>query len=156
MERATLPATLPLRRDVLHCIPLTSARTPSPLRRLIGGKDSRLIYRHYATLFFVMAVDSSESELGILDLIQVFVESLDRHFGNVCELDIVFHYDKVQAGLPPPVLLLAISSTLSHLGRCHCLRVSILLLLSSPRCCHCHPWSSDGALHPRSTTSSMR
>lgn len=38
---------------------------------LIGGSDYKLIYRHYATLFFVFCVDSSESELGILDLIQV-------------------------------------------------------------------------------------
>uniref|UniRef100_A0A8C2X8J4 Adaptor related protein complex 3 subunit sigma 1 n=1 Tax=Cyclopterus lumpus TaxID=8103 RepID=A0A8C2X8J4_CYCLU len=38
---------------------------------LIGGSDYRLIYRHYATLYFVFCVDSSESELGILDLIQV-------------------------------------------------------------------------------------
>ncbi len=37
----------------------------------------RVIYRHYATLYFVFVVDQSESELGILDLIQVFVESLD-------------------------------------------------------------------------------
>ncbi|XP_032247793.1 AP-3 complex subunit sigma-2 isoform X1 [Mirounga angustirostris] len=38
---------------------------------LIGGPDYKLIYRHYATLYFVFCVDSSESELGILDLIQV-------------------------------------------------------------------------------------
>uniref|UniRef100_A0A672MFE9 AP-3 complex subunit sigma-1 n=1 Tax=Sinocyclocheilus grahami TaxID=75366 RepID=A0A672MFE9_SINGR len=38
---------------------------------LIGGSDNKLIYRHYATLYFVFCVDSSESELGILDLIQV-------------------------------------------------------------------------------------
>jgi AP-3 complex subunit sigma len=54
-----------------------------------------LIYRHYATLYFVFCVDSSESELGILDLIQVFVETLDRCFENVCELDLIFHVDKV-------------------------------------------------------------
>ena len=36
-----------------------------------GGSDYKLIYRHYATLYFVFCVDSSESELGILDLIQV-------------------------------------------------------------------------------------
>nr|CAB3222297.1 AP-3 complex subunit sigma-2-like [Phallusia mammillata] len=62
---------------------------------LIGGSDYKLIYRHYATLYFVFCVDSSESELGILDLIQVFVESLDRCFENVCELDLIFHVDKV-------------------------------------------------------------
>ncbi len=30
----------------------------------------KLIYRHYATLYFVFAVDQQESDLGILDLIQ--------------------------------------------------------------------------------------
>jgi AP-3 complex subunit sigma len=30
----------------------------------------KLIYRHYATLYFVFAVDRQESDLGILDLIQ--------------------------------------------------------------------------------------
>ncbi|KAI6232980.1 AFG3-like protein 2 [Aphelenchoides fujianensis] len=58
---------------------------------LLGGPDFKLIYRHYATLFFVWCCDQSESELGILDLIQVFVETLDRCFENVCELDLIFH-----------------------------------------------------------------
>lgn len=59
------------------------------------GDDVRVIYRHYATLFFVFVVDHAESELGILDLIQVFVETLDRCFENVCELDLIFHMDKI-------------------------------------------------------------
>ncbi|KAJ1956874.1 adaptor-related protein complex 3 sigma 1 subunit, isoform CRA_a [Linderina pennispora] len=59
------------------------------------GSSSRIVYRHYATLYFVFIVDSSESELGILDLIQVFVEALDRVFENVCELDLIFHFDDV-------------------------------------------------------------
>ncbi|ORY82612.1 adaptor-related protein complex 3 sigma 1 subunit [Protomyces lactucae-debilis] len=64
---------------------------------LIGGKDVRVIYRHYATLYFVFVVDEAESELGILDLIQVFVESLDKCFENVCELDLIFHFDEIHA-----------------------------------------------------------
>ncbi|KAF1665872.1 AP-3 complex subunit sigma-2, partial [Aptenodytes patagonicus] len=67
----------------------------SCLCSLFGGSDYKLIYRHYATLYFVFCVDSSESELGILDLIQVFVETLDKCFENVCELDLIFHMDKV-------------------------------------------------------------
>ena len=59
--------------------------------------ELRVIYRHYATLYFVFVVDQSESELGILDLIQVFVESLDRCFENVCELDLIFHFDQVSS-----------------------------------------------------------
>ena len=64
--------------------------------KLIGGSDHKLVYRHYATLYFVFCCDSSESELGILDLIQVLVETLDKCFENVCELDLIFHVDKVQ------------------------------------------------------------
>ncbi|KAI9225617.1 MAG: Adaptor protein complex sigma subunit [Piptocephalis tieghemiana] len=60
-----------------------------------GAEETRIIYRHYATLYFVVLADTSESELGILDLIQVFVESLDRMFENVCELDLIFHFDDV-------------------------------------------------------------
>lgn len=36
----------------------------------------RVVYRNYATLYFVFVVDSSESELGILDLIQVRLSGL--------------------------------------------------------------------------------
>ena len=40
---------------------------------MLGGDDVRIIYRHYATLYFVFVVEESESELGILDLIQVLI-----------------------------------------------------------------------------------
>ncbi|KAG5648216.1 hypothetical protein DXG03_006171 [Asterophora parasitica] len=69
------------------------------LEAFLGPKDEigrwQVVYRNYATLYFVFVVDGAESELGILDLIQVFVESLDRAFENVCELDLVFHFDEV-------------------------------------------------------------
>ncbi|KLO20490.1 Adaptor protein complex sigma subunit [Schizopora paradoxa] len=68
------------------------------LQNLLGSKigdEVRVVYRNYATLYFVFVVDGAESELGILDLIQVFVECLDRSFENVCELDLVFHFDDV-------------------------------------------------------------
>lgn len=59
------------------------------------GETTKIIYRHYATLYFIFAVDQQESDLGILDLIQVFVEALDKCFENVCELDLIFHSDRV-------------------------------------------------------------
>lgn len=37
------------------------------------GEKLRVVYRNYATLYFVFVVDGAESELGILDLIQVCV-----------------------------------------------------------------------------------
>nr|XP_025623038.1 AP-4 complex subunit sigma-1 isoform X2 [Arachis hypogaea] len=36
----------------------------------IFGPDSRLVYKHFATLYFVLIFDSSENELAMLDLIQ--------------------------------------------------------------------------------------
>ncbi|EFA86809.1 sigma adaptin [Heterostelium album PN500] len=61
----------------------------------IFDKDTKIIYRHYATLYFIFVVDSSESELSMIDLIQTFVETLDKCFENVCELHLIFHIDKV-------------------------------------------------------------
>lgn len=75
---------------------------PNPTHTL--GDGIKLIYRHYATLYFVFAVDQQESDLGILDLIQVFVETLDKCFENVCELDLIFHSDKVQYVLDEVVM----------------------------------------------------
>ena len=49
---------------------------------------------------FVFVIDEAESELAVLDLIQVFVEVLDRSFENVCELDLIFNPDKVSTLLP--------------------------------------------------------
>lgn len=73
------------------------AKASDATRRWRPDDELRVIYRHYATLYFVLVVDQSESELGILDLIQVIVEALDRCFENVCELDLIFHFDEVHA-----------------------------------------------------------
>ncbi len=53
------------------------------------------MYRHYATLYIAMVIDENESSLAILDLIQIFVETLDRVMENVCELDMVLNTDRV-------------------------------------------------------------
>ena len=39
-------------------------------------------------------VDSEDNELITLEMIHLFVEVLDRYFGNVCELDIIFNFHK--------------------------------------------------------------
>ena len=58
-------------------------------------QEMKLIYRHYATLYFVIAIDGTESEYDIYEIIHVFVQTLDEYFENVCELDLIFHSDKV-------------------------------------------------------------
>jgi AP-2 complex subunit sigma-1 len=62
------------------------------------------VYRRYAGLFFVLAVDLHANELMALETIHLFVELLDQQFSNVCELDIVFNFNKVYAILDEFVL----------------------------------------------------
>lgn len=78
----------------------------------------QIVYKRYASLYFVAAVESdsqqdyflhenhqknnssllqvgsSVNELIILEAIHRLVECLDRYFGNVCELDLIFNYQK--------------------------------------------------------------
>ena len=60
---------------------------------------SLVTYRHYATLYFILISTATESPLALLDLIQVFVEALDRLFENVCELDLIFNFETLHAVL---------------------------------------------------------
>ncbi|XP_042524408.1 AP-3 complex subunit sigma-1-like isoform X1 [Dipodomys spectabilis] len=60
----------PIIRETLH---LVSKRYENVCNFLEGSLliGNKLIYRHYASLYFVFCVHSSESELGILELIQI-------------------------------------------------------------------------------------
>lgn len=58
-----------------------------------------MTYRHYATLFFIIISTATESPLALIDLIQVYVEALDKLFENVCELDLIFNYESLHATL---------------------------------------------------------
>jgi AP-3 complex subunit sigma len=60
---------------------------------------SLVTYRHYATLYFIIISTSTESPLALIDLIQVYVEALDRLFENVCELDLIFNFETLHAAL---------------------------------------------------------
>lgn len=57
-------------------------------------KDYRIVYKRYASLYFCCGVDQSDNELVTLEVIHRYVELLDKYFGSVCELDIIFNYEK--------------------------------------------------------------
>eukprot|EP00920_Eleutheroschizon_duboscqi_P019910 GHVT01047676.1.p1 GENE.GHVT01047676.1~~GHVT01047676.1.p1 ORF type:complete len:145 (-),score=13.19 GHVT01047676.1:479-913(-) len=59
-------------------------------------RQFHVIYRRYACLYFIVGVDDEHvNELAMLEFVHCFVETLDRHFANVCELDIMFNLEKV-------------------------------------------------------------
>jgi AP-2 complex subunit sigma-1 len=85
---------------------IEKVRIEAEVHRLVTARDKKytnfieynnykLIYRRYAGLFFTIAVDINENELSYLEIIHLFVELLDSYFSNVCELDIVFNFNKV-------------------------------------------------------------
>lgn len=43
----------------------------------------QIVYRRYASLFFICAIDESDNELTALEIIHRYVEVLDRYFGEV-------------------------------------------------------------------------
>lgn len=57
-------------------------------------KDIKVVYRRYASLFFIVGTDASDNELLSLEIIHRFVEQMDKLYGNVCELDIIFGFNR--------------------------------------------------------------
>lgn len=72
---------------------------PSLLMDSGDNEDIQIIYKNYATLYFTFIVDEQESELAILDLIQTFVEALDKCFAEVNELDLIFNWQTLESVL---------------------------------------------------------
>ncbi|EGB02199.1 hypothetical protein AURANDRAFT_25892 [Aureococcus anophagefferens] len=90
------------------------ARAPKMCNFIEWRADKKIVYKRYASLFFICCgdrrreraprrrklkflpagVDSEDNELITLEMIHLFVEVLDRYFGNVCELDIIFNFHK--------------------------------------------------------------
>jgi len=52
------------------------------------------VYRRYASLYFAAGIDAGDNELDALETIHLYVEALDRYFGSVCELDLVFEFHR--------------------------------------------------------------
>lgn len=65
---------------------------------------SLVTYRNYATLYFIIISTSTESPLALIDLIQVYVEALDKLFENVCELDLIFNFETLHSTLSEMII----------------------------------------------------
>ncbi|KAL5232483.1 hypothetical protein ABZP36_031259 [Zizania latifolia] len=92
-----------------YSLPLLGSENPGfssgrYLCSFVEHRNYKVVYRRYASLFFLVGVDNDENELAILEFIHLFVETMDHHFGNVCELDIMFHLEKVHFMLEEMVM----------------------------------------------------
>ena len=63
---------------------------PTLMLALLHGicADTKVVYRRYASLFFVMGIAASDNELVALEVIHRYVELLDKYFGNVRTIEV--------------------------------------------------------------------
>jgi len=54
----------------------------------------RIVFKKFASLFFAVCIDTDDNEFDALNIIGLFVEMLDSQFGSVCELDIIFEFER--------------------------------------------------------------
>ncbi|TPX59497.1 hypothetical protein CcCBS67573_g09081 [Chytriomyces confervae] len=66
----------------------------SKMCNVLEYKDYKVVYRRYASLFFIAGTDIDDNELLTLEIIHRYVEVLDKWFLNVCELDIIFNFQQ--------------------------------------------------------------
>ncbi|KAF3279564.1 AP-1 adaptor complex sigma subunit Aps1, variant 2 [Orbilia oligospora] len=72
---------------------IKEARTKSVLMYHFST-DTKVVYRRYASLFFIAGTDQNDNELITLEIVHRYVEQMDKYYGNVCELDIIFNFQK--------------------------------------------------------------
>ncbi|XP_065887494.1 AP-1 complex subunit sigma-2-like [Dysidea avara] len=66
----------------------------SKMCNFLEYRETKVVYKRYASLYFCCAVEPSDNELLSLEVIHRYVELLDKYFGSVCELDIIFNFEK--------------------------------------------------------------
>merc|ERR1712131_346903 len=77
-------------RDIVNIV---LQRRPK-MSNFVDFMGHKIVYKRYASLYFCCAVDQDDNELEVLEVIHRYVEVLDKYFGSVCELDIIFNFEK--------------------------------------------------------------
>lgn len=82
-----------LEREVQNKVIFT-AQTNKKRCNILELGEKLLVFRRYASLYFVFCIDARHNPLLCLEQIHFYVQTLDYYFHNVCELDLVFKFDK--------------------------------------------------------------
>ena len=77
-------------RDVVSLVLTRSMK----MCNVVDWKDNKVIYKRYASLYFVTCTDPDDNELLTMEILHMYVEVLDKYFGSVCELDLIFNFTR--------------------------------------------------------------
>ena len=94
-------------REIGHTV---TSRSKSKCN-FIEWRQFTIVYKRYASLFFIICIESGDNEILAMELIHQYVEVLDSYFGNVCELDLIFNFDKAHYMLDELILAGSIQET---------------------------------------------
>uniref|UniRef100_F7ATM1 AP complex mu/sigma subunit domain-containing protein n=1 Tax=Monodelphis domestica TaxID=13616 RepID=F7ATM1_MONDO len=86
------------KKMVRELMQVVLARKPK-MCSFLEWRDLKVVYKRYASLYFCCAIEGQDNELITLELIHRYVELLDKYFGSVCELDIIFTVRKAYLSL---------------------------------------------------------
>lgn len=81
------------KKVVRELVSLVLSRKPKTCA-FVEWKDLKIVYKRYASLYFMAAIEQDDNQLLCLEAIHRYVEILDKYFGSVCELDIIFNFEK--------------------------------------------------------------
>uniref|UniRef100_A0A915JNS5 AP complex subunit sigma n=1 Tax=Romanomermis culicivorax TaxID=13658 RepID=A0A915JNS5_ROMCU len=82
------------KKKILRDLVSTILSRKPKMSAFLEYKDTKVVYKRYASLYFCCAIDQKDNELLCLETIHRYVELLDKYFGSVCELDIIFNFEK--------------------------------------------------------------
>ncbi|XP_030634656.1 AP-1 complex subunit sigma-3a [Chanos chanos] len=82
------------KKKIIRDMTLTILARPPRSCNFLQWRDLKIVYKRYASLYFCCGLEEQDNELVALEFIHRYVELLDQYFGNVCELDIIFNFEK--------------------------------------------------------------
>lgn len=82
------------RAEIMRDVASLVLTRSSKMCNVVDWKDNKVVYKRYASLYFVACTDPDDNELLTMELLHLFVEVLDKYFGNVCELDLIFNFTR--------------------------------------------------------------
>ena len=81
-------------KSIIRELTTTVMRRTPKMSNILEWRNLQVVYKRYASLIMLVATSKTDNELLTLELIHRYVEAFDLYFGNVCELDIIYNFEK--------------------------------------------------------------
>ncbi|XP_054650604.1 AP-1 complex subunit sigma-3a [Dunckerocampus dactyliophorus] len=94
LQKWFTPLTDREKKKVIRDMMATVLARPARSCNFLQWRDLKVVYKRYASLYFCAGLEDQDNELLSLEVLHRYVELLDKYFGNVCELDIIFNFEK--------------------------------------------------------------